>query len=158
MRIFKTENYIKNNIISASFKEVKGSGSYHGHEFLEIEFIIDGSGSYEIDGVVYPMKKNTVFITNPSNIHSIRNADAKLINVMFLQEANEKLFDCYFLLKKEPMMTFDEETGAFLNMMFFEIVKNCESAPDYSMNLLDCIFFKIFFVHMLGCTNKRGSI
>ena len=144
MRIFKTENYIKNDIISASFKEVKKGGSYHGHEFWEIEFIVDGSGSYEIDGAVYPMKKNTLFITNPSNIHSIRCADAKLINVMFLREASENLFDYYFLLKKEPVMTFDEETGAFLGTLFFEIAKASETSPDYAMRLLDCIFFKIY--------------
>ena len=144
MRIFKTENYIKNDIISSSFKEIKSSGSYHGHEFWEIEFIVEGTGSYEIDGVIYPIKKNTLFITNPSNIHSIRCADAKLINVMFLRESNENLFDCYFLLKKEPVMTFDDETGNFVSTLLFEIAKTSETAPDYAMHLLDCIFFKIY--------------
>ena len=143
MRIFKIEKYIKNNVISASVKRIRGDTLYHGHEFLEIEFVIDGTGCYEIDGVSYEMKKNTVFIMNPSNIHSIRNADAEIVNVMFLRECDEAWFDYYSCFSKATVVTPDEESAELLKMMFVEIAQNSETAPDYAMNLLNCAFYKL---------------
>lgn len=143
MRIFKSDNYIKNNLISASMKDVQGTTRYHGHNFLEIEFVVDGSGFYEIDGTSYPIKKNTVFIINPLNIHSLRDVNATFVNVMFVQDVRENEFDYYFYLKNQNVITLDEETGELLNILFLEIAKNSETAPDYSMDVLRCIFFKL---------------
>ena len=143
MKIFRSDRFISNNLISASLKRIKGDMQYHGHNFSEIEFVLDGDGTYEIDGVSYSIRKNTVFIMNPYNIHAIKNADATIVNVMFLQDSNGNQFDYYFDLKSTPTITLDDEGGALLTSMFLEIAKNSDTEPDYAMNLLNCILFKL---------------
>ena len=158
MRIFKSEKYIKNNLISASYKCVKGDTLYHGHEFLEIEFIVDGTGIYEIDGVGYTVKKNTVFVMTPTNIHALKSMDAKLVNVMFLRDSNDIRFDQYLYFEKSLIATFDDENGDFLKMLFLEIAKNSEIAPDYAMSLLQCVLFKLNKEKVVSDENKLTYI
>lgn len=54
------ESYINN--IGASKKRINGDYSIHWHDFYEIEFILDGSGTYIIDGIDYPIKKGMLFL------------------------------------------------------------------------------------------------
>ena len=49
MKIFNKADHISNNIISASTKTISGNTDTHGHNFFEMEFIIDGAGIYKID-------------------------------------------------------------------------------------------------------------
>lgn len=143
MRILKKEEWIKNSIISASKKRFVGDVDYHGHDFFELEFIVDGNGSYEIDGREYKIQKNSVFLMNPSNVHRVKNADAVLINVMFAHEYKDSSLDIYDLLKESPAFSFDDGVSDFIFGLLSELVSVKDDDPDYAMLLLQCVLNKL---------------
>lgn len=143
MKILKKEEWIENNIISASKKRFVGDAEYHGHDFFELEFIIDGKGSYEIDGREYKIQKNSVFLMNPSNVHRVINADAVLINVMFAHEYKDSALDIYNLLKQSPAFSFDNSVSGFIYELLSELVHVNDDDPDYAMLLLQCVLNKL---------------
>ncbi len=143
MRILKKEEWIENNIISASKKRFVGNVDYHGHDFFELEFIIDGKGSYEIDGREYEIEKNSVFLMNPSNVHRVINADATLINVMFAHEYKDSTLDIYNLLKQSPAFSFDDSVSSFIFELLSELICANDNDPDYAMLLLQCVLHKL---------------
>ena len=143
MKLFKSAMFINNNAISASRKRITGTTAYHGHEFFEIEFVVEGSGTYFVDGIPYPIQKNTAFIMSPQNIHAIENADATIVNVMFLREYGDALFDYFSFLDLPPALFLEEDAGVFLKTIFLEIAQSSESRPDYATALLQCALYKL---------------
>jgi len=83
VQILKKERQIANSVISASRKHFSGHARTHIHEFFEIEYIISGSGTCLVDGRAYPMEPGALFLLTPANTHTVRDADAEMINVMF---------------------------------------------------------------------------
>lgn len=150
MRIFKNKDYIKNDIISASQKIVTKDCKHHGHEFFEIEYIIDGTGVYEIDGREYRIAPNTLFFTTPTNIHAIRSPNATIINVMFTYDLENDIVDVgTLILNQPPCFRLDDETNDFLRVIFSEIVRVNENEAEYAITLLKCVLYR-----MVGCNGK----
>lgn len=143
MKIFKKDDYIKNNIISSSLKKITGDTAAHGHNFFELEFIVDGTGTYEIDGIKYEIKKNSLFLMTPANVHAIQNADATLINIMFLYEYHQEKLDIPVFLNNSPHFMFNNSDGVFLSSLLFELVDVNENNPAYAMMLVNCILKKL---------------
>lgn len=50
------------------FNQYNNNVHYHG--FWEIECVISGSGTYEINNVVYPIKRGMLYITTPADYHT----------------------------------------------------------------------------------------
>lgn len=144
LRIFKNKDYIKNDIISASQKTVTKDCKHHGHEFFEIEYIIEGSGVYEIDGREYRIAPNTLFFTTPTNIHAIRSPNATIINVMFIYDLENDIVDVStLLLNQPPCFHLDDKTNDFFKVLFFEIVRVNETDAEYAMTLLKCVLYRL---------------
>ncbi len=144
MRIFKNRDYIENSMISASKKHLTADCDYHGHDFFEIELILDGSAEYEIDGVPYHACPDTLFVMNPSHIHALRKVDLSLINIMFIPEERDASTDITAWLLSQPShFILDGETSRFLRLLFSEIVETHEAHPTYAMQLLECAIRKL---------------
>ena len=144
MRIFKNKDFIKNDIISASQKRITKDCKHHGHEFFEIEFIIEGTGVYEIDGREYPIASNTLFFMTPTNIHAIRSPNATIVNVMFTYDPKNDMVDIgTLLLSQPPCFNLDDETNDFLGVIFSEIVRVNEKEAEYAMTLLRCALYRL---------------
>ena len=115
---------IKNDILKASQKEILNDYAHHGHEFFEMEFIIEGEGVYEIDGREYRIAPNTLFFMNPTNVHAIRAARASIINIMFTHDPKGDAADIgTLLLSQPPCFILDDQTNDFLRVVFSEIVR-----------------------------------
>lgn len=76
-------DWIPNGFVAASKKHLTGDTDAHLHEFFELEYVLSGSGTCEIDGRPYPMREGTLFLLTPTNVHAVRAADAEIVNVMF---------------------------------------------------------------------------
>ncbi|PYI57390.1 helix-turn-helix transcriptional regulator [Paenibacillus flagellatus] len=58
----------------------------HYHDFAELSFVVEGSGSESINGVAHPMRCGTMSLLLPHHIHEIRSdpgAPLKLYSCMF---------------------------------------------------------------------------
>ncbi len=144
LRIFKNKDYIKNDIISASQKSITKDCKHHGHEFFEIEYIIEGTGIYEIDGREYRIAPGTLFFTKPTNVHAIRSPNALIINVMFTYDLKNDIVDISaLLLNQTPCFHLDDKTNDFFRVIFSEIVRVNEKEAEYAMTLLKCVLYRL---------------
>lgn len=141
MYIMKKEREFANDFISASRKNFSGDMNPHGHNFFELEFVIDGSGVYLIDGKEYEIKKNMLFFMTPANIHAIRSSDMELINVMF--RSNGEILSFNDLNCLSAAVELGAEEGAFLYSLFSELVSVYKNDGEYARLLLKCICHKL---------------
>lgn len=144
MEVLKNQDYIKNDIISASQKTLTKNYSHHGHIFFEMEFVIEGTGIYEIDGVEYEIRKNTLFFMSPANIHALRTTGAEIINIMFTCDRDMYIDDTVgLILDQPPCIVTDESGGEFLKSIFLEMVRINDQNPDYAISLLRCALYRL---------------
>lgn len=80
------ESEIGNGSISASKKHLNGDCATHWHEFYEIEYVLNGSGECQINNSCFEMKKGMLFFMTPVDFHTVKGADATVINIMFSSE------------------------------------------------------------------------
>ena len=142
--IYTKSHKLKNEFLSATQKRFIGSSPPHGHDFFEIELILGGSGTYVIDGVEYPIEKNTLFLMTPAQIHSVTDADAEIINVMFQCEYDGTFFSFPFLGgSSSTIYRLNEKENAFLSTVLQEIIAVQKRNLPYAMLLLRCVLLKL---------------
>lgn len=73
----------------------KFESSYHWHDYYEMEFIIEGSGTHIVNDKQYELKRGDVYIITTSDFHSLKfeTNDAKSITI------------CFFLRSLPPHIT-----------------------------------------------------
>ena len=143
MRIITKKDSIPNGFIAASRKHFDKKVDAHGHDFFEIEFIISGRGSYVIDGKHYDVNPKTLFLMNPSQIHTV-DADMELINVMFQCEYDGDFFA--FPLtggNHTPFFHLTDEEYQFFYAILSELVSIHKKDCKYAMLLLRCVLRKL---------------
>lgn len=140
MKLFEKKSLIQNGIISSSQKHIEGDFSEHGHEFFEIEYIINGGGKYFIDGVPYQIRDKMLFFMSPSNFHSIENCNAEIINIMFSCDLcdNNTLFE---LFSGASALFFSEKDSILAELLLNEIVNS--NKTDYSVQFLKALLYKL---------------
>ena len=137
MYIMKKDELFMKTFISATRKIFIGNTKPHGHDFFELEYIIKGSGIYEIDGKSYPIKEGMLFFLTPADVHTIKSADMELINVMFTSGGEILPFDF------GSATEFPTESRGLVYELLSELVRVCESDRSYSRLLLKCVFNKL---------------
>ena len=60
-------------VIWDCYTEGKGvfDGKYHFHDFYELSFVYDGEGVYTVNGSSFAIGKGFLFLTTPSDYHSL---------------------------------------------------------------------------------------
>lgn len=141
MEIYKKSKFIENSFISAVQKRINGNFTEHGHDFFEIEFVIDGTGTYIVDGTPYPIGKNMLFLMSPANIHAIKNCDAEIINVMFSCHlcSATSLFPL-FAPNTVRVLQFSDYDATFIHSLLSEVV--LAQTFDYAEQFLRCLLYK----------------
>lgn len=151
MRLLEKENLIQNGIITASKKHITGSFTEHGHKFFEIEYVISGSGTYIIDGISYPICKNTLFFMSPSNFHAVKDCDAEIINIMFscnLCDTNSVY--CLSSFENLCALNLSDEDSILIEKMLMEITKSNDI--NYMVHFLRAVTLKLSNM----VENKKG--
>ena len=138
MQILKKEDHIPDHVLSASRKHFNGSCATHGHAFFEIEYIIDGHGTYLIDGIEHAVRAGTLILLSPANVHAVRDSRMELFNVMFACDLDEITLP---LVEEATVFCPDATDNAFFIALLSELV----GATDrhYALTLLRCILQKL---------------
>lgn len=121
----------------------------HHHEYYEIELVLEGSCTYNIDGVQYTGEAGSLFMLKPASFHeTCFFAGAKYITIMFPLNSNNLGFlsglfaeNSYIALKLSPDAT------ALVYSLALEL-QTCVSANPsednlYAVAILNCILGKI---------------
>ena len=78
------EKWIKNDALDVSVKWLQEDVSAHCHEFYELELILEGQGTYIVDGISYAIERGALFFMSPVSFHQIAfHGATRLVNVMF---------------------------------------------------------------------------
>ena len=74
--------------IMLSEYEVERSWPLHGHEFYEMEFILDGTARQSLNGIETELRRGSVYLLTPADVHEIAIGPEKLklVNVKFPHE------------------------------------------------------------------------
>lgn len=146
MKIFTSKESLKEHSITAYLHDERCNCELHRHEYFEIEFILSGSGTYEVDNIPYPMERDMLFFTTPSSFH-ILNTDKpfRLINISFSFDVFTELGMDLFVDTTAPvslkLLGDDREVmHTYLKELIFA---HREDNEPYKKCLLSCILQKI---------------
>lgn len=68
-------------------RTVQGTIQEHGHDFVELVYVVGGQGVHRFEGVDYDIQMGDVFIINPGETHSYEVGEGEqmeIINVLFM--------------------------------------------------------------------------
>jgi len=143
----RTDRWIKNSFVDVSHKELFGPVAEHWHEFYEIELIISGSGTYNIDGIDYDIARGSLFLMSPSSFHHINfTSDTKIINLMFVPDVGDRDFLCgLFGDCPHITMKLSDTDIDFMAVLTADMVKN--SYIPYLTASLNCLLGKLLLLN-----------
>ncbi|MBP3935982.1 MAG: helix-turn-helix domain-containing protein [Clostridia bacterium] len=159
MKKLSKSTFIGNNDIVASQKHITGNHFAHFHEFCEIEYVLDGSGSCTLNGQTFEMKKGMLFFMTPLDCHSVKSDGVEIINVMF----SEQLVDFstlkpFFLYSSPKAITLEPQMQPFFEMLLTEITQ-AGNQRQYCATLLECLLLKLSQVFSpLGAQNLSDAV
>ena len=83
------DTYVGKNKHLKAEKRPFSSFPLHAHSFFELEIVVSGRGTQEINGKVYPLARGSVYLLTPSAFHKVTvdGENPTLINVSFDETA-----------------------------------------------------------------------
>lgn len=95
-RIPKQVYFSEDMQLDASEKRLTENFAPHWHEFYELEYVLSGSGVYEVNGTPYPFSPGSAFLMTPVDFHAVWvDGEAAIVNVMFAEPwLDESLIYC----------------------------------------------------------------
>ena len=116
----------------------------HAHEWMEILYIISGSGSYLVEGVQYPLEPQDIFIIRPGEMHKLNidpDTPYERIAIHFRPESLSALDPDHTLLApftdrnmgRLNRYTQSEDPDGLLRMPFSNFI--FDSVPNIRLNL-----------------------
>ncbi|MBW7460057.1 AraC family ligand binding domain-containing protein, partial [Paenibacillus sepulcri] len=85
--ILSRNNYMKDEFPFWITRTVQGSISEHGHEFVELVYVVRGKGMHIFQGSPYEVHAGDVFIINPGETHAYyveSSEQIDIINCLFM--------------------------------------------------------------------------
>ena len=146
MKFFTNKESLREYSISAYLHDERCNCEIHRHEYFEIEFILSGSGTYEVDNIAYPIERDMLFFTTPASFHILNtNEPFRLINISFSFDVFTDLGMDIFVDTTAPvalkLLGDDREVmHTYLKELIFA---QREFNEPYKKCLLSCILHKI---------------
>ena len=114
------------------------NNNVHYHTFYELEFILEGSGKYEINNNVYDIKRGALFLTPPADYHTYSlTEDEKLryYNVQFFPSCIDDEVSSRLYSYSVPIALYFSEEETLDLIKNFEEMKRVfnEKSPMYAL-------------------------
>ncbi len=117
----------------------------HAHEWLEILYVISGSGTYMVEGNQYPLASGDIFILRPAEMHNLQiDASTPYERIVLhfspdlLEEmgANNELLTAFYdrPLGQRNRYSFDDDKQGLLKNAFASFI--FDSIPNVRLNLI----------------------
>ncbi len=102
----------------------------HFHSFFELEYFLDGDGTYEINNTKLPIKRDMLFLTSPADFHTYRIPTGRSVEYYCLQFFPKYIspdLSSFFYSSNEPISLTLENTDAAL---FRQYCQGCVDTYD----------------------------
>lgn len=155
-------NSFKNHLKNHEFIEKP-----HRHNFYLLVLFTAGDGIHEIDFDTYPIKKGSLFVIQPGQIHNWKlSFDIDGYIVFYSQQTynlyfgNKKIEDYSFYksVKSQPEIIFNQaelkEIEVYFKLMIEEIESSKSKQKDKILNLIDIINIEISRKYLLKNNHK----
>jgi len=140
MLLLKQTNEIGNRLLKAEVAQ-KTCFPAHMHDHFELELILEGSGSFTVNGSEYPIQTNTLTIMTPAHVHSIQSEGILLFNVEFAGSSALPVWDY-----REPFVVqLGDADAVFLRTLLTEVHATFEEKPAYASRLFACVLEKAMY-------------
>lgn len=151
------ETIANSGALSASRKWFRDTTDTHWHDFYEMEYIISGTGNYEINGRTFPMKAGMFFFMTTTDFHKVHADHAQLINIMFDHSLVTSSYLAPFTHHTAVKAMQVPETMRSLFLTLLEEVVANQSDLSYSSALLDCLLLKLQRSGLNAAANDENS-
>lgn len=143
MKRLPKKEMLGENLLSASEKCIEGDFLPHFHDFYEIEYVLSGKGVSVVNGKEVPCEAGLLCFLTPIDSHSVRNADARVFNIMF----SEQLVPFDLLVPflgsgTQKTVMIPGAFRSFVEQLCGETVRN-QQDPRYCALLISCLLGKL---------------
>lgn len=134
--------------MSVIFRTQTKPVSLHLHEYYELELILEGSGEMNLNGTVYPLKQDTVYLITPIDFHSVTPATLlSICNVSFDASLISPDLQITFLNRRENLIFSSEEDMEFLTVLAKRLAEECAKKDTFAQqsrkNILELLLFSM---------------
>lgn len=142
MKVFSKQKFIENGRLSAQRKRYSGRGSEHSHDFFELEYILEGSGDYTINGGRHPIEPGMLFFLSPADLHSLNTEGVELYNVMFpCSFFDSDLLFSLFTPGTAAALKLSPEDRCLMEQLLAEVAGSNDA--EYALQFLRCCLLKL---------------
>ena len=142
------------------------NNNIHYHNFYELEFVISGSGVYEINHIDYPIKEGMLFLTTPADYHtySLRSEEHfEFFNVQFRSEHIDSALSSYLYSSTEPISLplQGEQFHEMYDLLVRLVRVYSEKQPMYALmmrNMIENICIDVAYNTTLKQPNRRDDV
>lgn len=94
-REIRIDNFDPTFLFTWKGKRMTDEKRYHSHDYLELAYILSGSGKYRIDDVVYEVTEGDLLIFNPGTMHQALVTDVENHTTEFFVGVSDVKFGEY---------------------------------------------------------------
>ena len=136
------------------------SVSTHWHDFYELELILEGTGTMNVNGTEHPLAPNTLYLLTPTDLHSYHvepGQELTLINITFSPNCIQDLTITEMITLTQYIFTkLDDRTAARMIFLMRQMKEECSGEgflhKKYTTGLMSCIL-----VELLRCYKKEQT-
>lgn len=129
---------LENNSSGKIFFSYRGVADYyplHGHDYYELEMIVQGCGRQWINNICVPMRRGSLYLLTPSDIHRVE-ADEPLhvLSIHYLPEIAVQLdFD---QIQEAYSMELAQQDFELFQSLAFSVLEEREQSLPYSTQIM----------------------
>lgn len=134
--------------ISIVRRSVTEPVSMHLHEYFELEIVLSGAGTQNLNGSVYPLAPGTVYFLTPIDFHAVEPEGAlEVLNVAFAQGLLSPSLQTHFLNRREDLIFSSPEQAQSLSTLIARLELECTFDDGFSQTarsqLLELLMYPI---------------
>ena len=121
----------------------------HLHEFYELEIILDGCGTLNLNGTTYPLSKGSVYFLTPIDFHAVTpNTALEIANLSFDEPALSPQMQQFFMNRRDNFIFLADDAAAeSLYTLFSLLSRECQTDDEFGArarkNLLELMLLNI---------------
>lgn len=134
--------------ISIVRKTIGRPVSLHLHDYFELEIVLSGKGSQNLNGSLYPLEPGTVYFLTPIDFHAVEpQGELELLNVAFAQELLAPHLQSCFLNRREDLIFSSPDQAQSMVSLIARLEEECALedgfSPDARKQLLALLMYPI---------------
>ncbi len=145
--------------IEVRYQSFNDGTNLHWHDFYEMEIITEGSGSYYVNGVKYPLKRGSAYLVTPVDFHLIKG-EFKLYNISFNDRvASPEIMNRIAAVSAAVAVDFDDAVFSFIEKVLETLDTECRETlslrTESLKSLMDSLLIR--YLRMIHSSEQNQS-